>query len=201
MRRYRAPFVRLNAGTGIWTIVDRHVTPERWQCSDLDRHRLFPFMCVPGTVANRAYSACEYLLARAAHTCRLSGATLAVFTIPHPSQLTASGRARLAAASGRPEECDARLPDLRLGACCVALGLPFVSGQDHLTRSDYKRREGIHWNARGHRRVAMVLRELAVRISAATSAERQSALASHAGRPIAIAPSQWASGGTGSSVR
>jgi hypothetical protein len=37
-----------------------------------------------------------------------------------------------------------------------------VAGMSYLTRRDYKRREGIHWNRRGHRRMAMILRTLVV---------------------------------------
>ena len=166
MRRYRAPFVRPNRLSGQWEIVDDHVTPERWTCSDLDKRRLFPIMCVPGPIAEQAYSACEYLVERAWTVCLASGARLAVLTIPHPMQLTADGVAQLAALSGRPEACDENLPDRRLAASCERFGVPFVAGKSHLSRADYKRREGIHWNERGHRRIAGVVRHLATSIRA-----------------------------------
>lgn len=160
MRQYRAPFARRTPAGG-WEIADAHITSQRWTCSDLDRRRLFPLMCVPGPVAERAYAACDYLLERAATVCAAVGARLAVLTIPHPMQLTAAGVAQLAASSGRPEATDADLPDRRLAAMCERLAIPFVAGKRHLSRADYKRREGIHWNERGHRRVAMIVREFA----------------------------------------
>ncbi len=35
-----------------------------------------------------------------------------------------------------------------------------VAAKKRLSRADYKRREGIHWNERGHRRVAALLGDL-----------------------------------------
>ena len=172
MRRYRAPFVRLDPVSRTWSISDRHVAPERWLCSDLDRRRLFPRMCVPGALADRAYAASEYLLTRAHDSCRLSGATLAVLTIPHPMQLSAAGLARLAALSGQPAACDPDLPDVRLARCCGTLGIPFVAGRAYLSPGDYKRREGIHWNERGHRRIATLLRGFAATVREGTAGTR-----------------------------
>jgi hypothetical protein len=83
-----------------------------------------------------------------------------VVSIPHPMQLTRRGVAELAALSGRPELCDENLPDRRIAECCRRRGVPMVAGKGHLSRSDYKRREGIHWNERGHRRMATVLGRL-----------------------------------------
>jgi hypothetical protein len=84
-----------------------------------------------------------------------------VVTIPHPMQLTPDGRSQLAALSGHPDICDANLPDSRLAASCARRQVPFLAGKDYLSRADYKRREGIHWNEQGHRRMAAVLREVA----------------------------------------
>jgi hypothetical protein len=160
MRKYRAPFVRRSAG-GAWEIVDAHVKSAAWTCSDLDRRRLFPHTCVPGPIADRAYAACDYLLGCAHAACIRVGAQLAVLTIPHPMQLTPKGIAELARLSGRPELCDAMMPDRRLAESCRQIGVPIVAGAHHLARADYKRREGIHWNEQGHRRVAAIVGRLA----------------------------------------
>jgi hypothetical protein len=160
MRQYRAPFVRPNGTPGQWMIVDQHIAPDRWQCSNSDVRRLFPRLCVPGPLADRAYSACQYLIERAARACDAAGGTLVVVTIPHPMQLTETGKTRLATLSGAPERCDAELPDRRIAESCSRAGIPMVAAKKYLTRSDYKSREGIHWNERGHRRVARLVQSL-----------------------------------------
>jgi len=92
--------------------------------------------------------------------CRGVGAHLVLVTIPDPIQLTVNGRLRLAALSGRPESCDENLPDRRIAANCLRHGVPFIAGKEYLSARDYKRIEGLHWNARGHRRMADVLRRV-----------------------------------------
>lgn len=159
MRRYRAPFVKPTRPGG-WEIVDRHLAPARWQCSNADVRRLFPRLCVPGPLADRAYSAADYLISRAAATCQRVGAHPVIVSIPHPMQLTPDGRARLVALSGRPDSCDPELPDRRLAQCCSRSGIAMIAASASLLRSDYKRREGIHWNRRGHRRVARIVEQL-----------------------------------------
>jgi hypothetical protein len=157
MRQYRAPFVRPAHAHGGWEIVGTHIGPVGWRCSNLDRQRLFAHFCVSGPLANRAYSAAEYLIGRAAASCRLAGAHLVVVTIPHPMQLTAGGLETLRAQSGRQELCDPALPDRRIAESCQQHGVPMIAGKDHLSARDYKRREGIHWNERGHRRMAKLV--------------------------------------------
>jgi hypothetical protein len=160
MRRYRAPFARYSAPHGGWEIADQHVGRDAWLCSDLDRRRLFARFCVPGPLADRAYSAAEYLVARAQAACSRVAAQLVIVTIPTPAQLTDVGRQRLAAASGSPRACDAALPDRRIAEACQRHGVGFVAGAHHLTDRDYKAREGIHWNERGHARMAKVLADV-----------------------------------------
>jgi hypothetical protein len=157
MRNYRAPFARLDPLHGGWTIVGRHLAPGKWEVSNLDARRLFSKFCVPGPLADRAYSACDYLIGRAARACHEAGAHLVMITIPHPMQLTKSGKAALAALSGAPGAYDADLPERRIAESCRRHGVPMIVGQQHLSRGDYKRREGIHWNHLGHRRMADLL--------------------------------------------
>jgi hypothetical protein len=75
-------------------------------------------------------------------------------------QLSAGGVATLAALSGNREQCDEELPDRRIAECCWKHGVAMIAGKGHLSLVDYKRREGIHWNERGHRRMAAVLDRL-----------------------------------------
>jgi hypothetical protein len=100
--RYRAPFVRPSRVDGRWEIVDGHVAPSPWECAQFGRQRILPQLCVPGSIAERAYAACEYLIGRGAAACQSVGAQLVLVTVPDPSQLTDRGRARLATLSGRP---------------------------------------------------------------------------------------------------
>lgn len=160
MVQYRAPFVRFDRASGRWDIVDEHVGPRKWTCSNLDTKRLFPGFCVPGPRADRAYGAAAYLIGRAQQVCQQAGATLVLVTIPHSTQLTESGRAELASLSGSPARCDAGLPDRRIAEACGRYAVPMVAAKERLGRGEYKRREGIHWSARGHRRIADLLAEL-----------------------------------------
>jgi hypothetical protein len=159
MRQHRAPFVRLDDRCG-WEIYDKHLGLSKWGCSNSDVRRLFPLMCVPGPLADRAYSACDYLIDQAGVSCAQVGARLVVVTIPHPLQLTESGVGELAKLSGSPELCDENLPDRRIAEYCLRHGVPMIAGKGRLSRRDYKRREAFHWNERGHRLVAEMLGEL-----------------------------------------
>ena len=49
--------------------------------------------------------------------------------------------------SGNPDACDENLPDRRIAESCQRHGVPFIVGKDHLSARDYKRIEGLHWNA------------------------------------------------------
>jgi hypothetical protein len=111
-------------------------------------------------LADHVYSACDYLIDRAQRSCREVGAHLVVTTIPHPMQLTRTGLAKLARLSGKPEMCDTDHPDRRVAESCRRYGVPLIIGKEYLTRGDYKRREGIHWNQQGHRRMARLLGRL-----------------------------------------
>jgi hypothetical protein len=75
-------------------------------------------------------------------------------------QLTRAGLATLAERSGRPDAFDPGAPDRRFAECCTRHGVEMVAAAPFLSARDYKLREGIHWNARGHRRMAALLRRL-----------------------------------------
>jgi len=196
MRQHRTPFVRFDDQHGRWEIVDTHLERAEWAASNSDVRRLFPRMCTPGPLADRAYSACDYLIERAQASCAQVGAQLVLVTIPHPMQLTKRGVAQLATLSGSPELCDENLPDRRFEESCRKHGVPMVAGMRYLSRSDYKRREAFHWNEQGHRRIAEVLGELYTSFSSGTldqdlprrrekSVERHLGVGSgHLGRPV-----------------
>jgi len=158
MRHYRAPFLRPLADRSGWEIVSDHISPEPWTASQTtSRLTMLAAFCVPGRIADRSYSACEWLLQRANALCQEHGAQLAVMSVPHRALLTEEGCSQLAALSPAPEHFDPSLPDQRIGAACNRLEIPFVAGRDVFTYTDYKEREGIHWNSRGHRRMSELL--------------------------------------------
>jgi hypothetical protein len=155
---YRSPFTKRMVNG--WEIETRHVTSKPWQCSEWGRTRLLPHLCVPGPIPERVYGAADYLVGRAAAACHKVGAHLVLLTVPDPTQLTAAGRAALAARSGQPELFDENVPDRRLAESCQRFGVTFVAGKDHLSNREYKRIEALHWNERGHRRMSNVLAHL-----------------------------------------
>lgn len=186
MRLYRTPFVK--ATPRGWEIVTRHLKPEKWECSNLVIRRLMANFCVPGPLADRAYDACDYLVERADEACRAAGAQLLVVTIPYPMQLTSEGRAVMARRSGAPALFDAGLPDKRIAAVCARHGVESISGRDFLTIAHYKQREGMHWNRRGHRRVARLLAEAYARFTAETRNNAGRAFGSRPGSTMAAQP-------------
>jgi len=154
---YRSPFVRPSRQRGEWEIAQQHVGPSPWRWSVWGGKRLLPYLCAPGPLADRVYAGCDYLIRRAAAACSRVGAQLVLVTIPDPTQLTVEGRATLAALSGSLDACDADLPDKRIAESCHRHDVPLIVGKDHLSGLDYKPIEGLHWNARGHRRMAEVI--------------------------------------------
>jgi hypothetical protein len=154
---YRSPFVRPSRQGAAWEIAQDHIGPAEWRCSVWGGKRLLPYFCVPGPLADRTYTGCDYLIGRASTACRRVGAQLVLVTIPDPSQLTAEGLAKLATLSGSPDSFDGDLPDKRFAECCTRHGIPIVIGKDHLSAPDYKPLEGLHWNPRGHRRMSDVI--------------------------------------------
>lgn len=161
MWHYRAPFVRLSHADGEWEIASEHVNSTHWKTSIPGRKRLLPYLCAPGPIADRVFAGSDYLISRASAFCNRTGAQLALVTCPDPSQLTPAANAQLAALSGNePGSCDASLPDRRIAESCERYGVTYIAGMNHLSQRDYKRIEGLHWNARGHRRMADVLGRL-----------------------------------------
>lgn len=159
MKGYRTPFVR-ESDTGGWEIVTEHVRREPW-AFPLRRPNTEYFIeiCRPSYLSQRVFSACAFLLERAAAVCQKHGARLTVMTIPDLSAMNQRIYAGLLEDSGI-EDYDPDLPDRRIGQLAERLAVPFLALKDHLEPEDYLT-EDVHWNARGHRHVAAVLRDLA----------------------------------------
>jgi hypothetical protein len=160
---YTTPFVRQVNGTGQWEIVTHHVIRSKaYKPSGPSPY--YPFLahvCTPGPISDRAYSASDYLIDEAKAICDQSGAILVVMTIPNKHQLSPSGVSFLASHMYNAPKLDPGYPDLRIGEACQRLGIRFIALRDYLTPGDYKVRD-VHWNEKGHRKVAEILDEIYV---------------------------------------
>ncbi|HEY6104165.1 MAG TPA: SGNH/GDSL hydrolase family protein [bacterium] len=160
MGSYRTPFVR-NAKDGLgWEIVTSHLRPRAWRIGPgrHDWRRGLASLYGPTFLAQRAYSACDFLLGEAKKICDGAGAHLVVCTIPSPSAL-GERASRLKRYSEQPESFDPGFPDQQIGELCRARGISFIAGTRHITLSDYNRPDD-HWTERGHRRMAEVLQRI-----------------------------------------
>jgi len=163
---YRMPFVREVNGTGDWEVVSNHVDPSMWQYASVDLRRVernyygkLAELCSETFLSERAYPACEFLLRQGRDVCKAVGARIVVMTIPETTQLSQRGIERLSSLAPNGNSVDPDLPDRRIREICARLNIPFVALKDHLNLGDYKTLD-CHWNQRGHRRTAGVLREL-----------------------------------------
>lgn len=165
MYHYRMPFVREVNGAGSWEIVTSHVSPVKWPYTSTRFRdytlwdRLLGDIHSPSFLAQRAYSACEFLIGKGSDICNRAGARLLVMTIPDPLPLSEGGLQRLFAQGVDPKAFDPDLPDKRIGEICSTLGVPFVAGRSYLDASHYKTRDP-HWNEKGHQQVASLLSTL-----------------------------------------
>ena len=162
MYHYRMPFVREINGTGRWEIVTSHVSPVKWPYTSARFRdftlwdRLLADIHSPTFLAQRAFSACEFLIGKGNDICRRAGARLFIMTIPDPLTLSQRGLRRMFSRGADPNSFDPDLPDKRIGEICSQLGIPFVAGRNHLQAQYYKTRDP-HWNEKGHQRVAELL--------------------------------------------
>ncbi|MFB3817877.1 MAG: hypothetical protein ACE147_09460 [Candidatus Methylomirabilales bacterium] len=186
MSGYRTPFVRRLEGGAAWEIVREHLSPATWRASDSLRSRnwyaTLAALHRDTFLAERAYSACAFLLDAGARLSRQAGFSLAVMTVPAPLALAgpeAEGPGWRYRAVMDPE-----LPDRRIRAICDDLGLPFVPLMKRLSLADYKRQDD-HWTEDGHRRVAAVLAELPAALAAAPAPAPAAPAAPPAAVPVA----------------
>ena len=166
MYRYRMPFVREINGTGGWEIVTSHVRPAQWPYTSARFlhdstlwERLLADVHSPTFLAQRAFSACEFLIREGRDICRRAGAQLLVMTIPDPLTVSPRGVLRLFSRGVDPGTFDPDLPDQNISEICAKFGVPFVAGRRYLTACHYKTRDP-HWNEKGHRQVADLLSSL-----------------------------------------
>jgi hypothetical protein len=160
LEQYRAPFVRRPNGVGEWEIVTSHVGPARWPMSvDGSGNEKFLEAFGAGLQSQRAYSACEFLIAQGKNICDSAGAPLVVMTIPWLVQLNEAEWRQRVSRLKNLETFDRDLPDKKLGQICARVGVPFVAGKTYLNARDYIAQEG-HWNESGHRRIARAMADL-----------------------------------------
>ena len=158
--RYRTPFVRSRDHGAGWEIITEHVRTEPWPFDP----RSWNFnrvgeVCSPTFRAERAFSACDYLIGRARDACESAGARLAVVGVPDVQLLDPTRRNRFRRRAPDPAHFDPRLPDRRLREICEGRGIPFVSLSEVLEVHDHLLND-CHWTPRGNLRVARVLERL-----------------------------------------
>jgi hypothetical protein len=159
MSGYRTPFVRLARGSNEWEIVTSHLRADRWTVSSGSLRRLNSAVYGRSYFAERAYGACEFLIAKASELCRQVGARLVIVSIPTPFALTPTAVEEARQKWKGVREIDPEFPDQELRAICAKLGVPFVALMCSFVREDYKERDD-HWTESGHQKVATLLREL-----------------------------------------
>ena len=152
---YRMPFVRRVPPDGKWHIVTHHVSRDKWPLPQgkRDFRRELVELCAPTCMAERAYSACEFLIREGSNICSQADARLAIMTIPSRHMLSPTGLEILASYG---LDVDVDRPDRRISTICRNLGVPFVPSKEVLKASDYRRYDP-HWNEDGHRRIAKLL--------------------------------------------
>jgi hypothetical protein len=161
---YRTPFVRNLNGGDEWEIVTSHVCPARWSFTSTSStqrpyYAMLARLCTPSTMAQRAYSACNFLIREAAALCKEAGAQLVVMTIPNKNQLSQHGHEFLVSHLGEVDGFDPNIPDQKIGAICVQWNVPFLAAKTFLGADDYKELD-THWKEGGNQKVAKMLDHL-----------------------------------------
>ena len=157
--RYRTPFVRWRDDGKTWEIVTDHVSAEPWPFDARSWTSEIGELCSPTFVAERAFSACDFLVRRAASVCQSAGARLAVVGVPEVQLLDPRRRGRFRREASDPALFDPELPDRRLREICQRRDVPFAALSEVLEVRDHLLND-CHWTPRGHARVAGVLEEL-----------------------------------------
>ena len=114
-QHYRTPFVRKTSHAGDWQVITEHVSPARWpNQADPQYYERLAEICSATMLSERAYSACEFLIAEAQEICLAAQAKLVLMTIPDAVQLTPQGREKLANSAPDRGSFDAELPDKKI---------------------------------------------------------------------------------------
>jgi hypothetical protein len=165
MRHYRMPFVREIGEPQAWEIVKNHVDPSPWPLTigrsnvGMKYYEKLAELCAPTFLARRAYAACAFLIQQGRDICQGSGARLIVIGIPDVTQFSAQGVKQLQQLVPEGLCVDPDYPDMQLRQICQVAEVPFVTLKDHLRLEDHKIHD-VHWNEKGHKRVAEVLKRL-----------------------------------------
>jgi hypothetical protein len=161
MRRYRMPFVREVGAEGQkWEIVTTHVNPSPWDIGvNRDYYALLAEVCCDSTLANRAFSACDFLIGRAKALCDQASAQLIVVSLPDVLQIDPARRELLAAKAPDPDSFDVDRPDAALRAICAEHEVEFRTTRDVLTPRHFIEGD-VHWNRTGNQRMAEFLTEI-----------------------------------------
>jgi hypothetical protein len=158
--RYRMPFVRQIDDDGDWEIVSEHVSPKRWSLrEDRDYYGKLAEICCGTPLSSKAFGAARFLIRRGKRLCEEVDATLVVISLPDVLQLDTSRSHLLAKRASHPESFDVDRPDKALREICKQEEVRFASIKGFLKPSDYIYSD-VHWNARGNRRVADLIRAL-----------------------------------------
>src|SRR5690606_2738722 len=161
-RHYRTPFVRASGGGEGREIAKDPVRQAPWPFDPDPKgwgyDNKIAEVCTPSYQSDRAYSACAFLVERAASLCAEVGSPLAVVGIPDVDMLDPTRHARLRARSSKPDAFDPGLPDRRVRELCDGLGVPFLPLSGMLKVNDHLPND-CHWTPRGHRKVALALEE------------------------------------------
>jgi len=161
LQTYQSPFIRRVNGNGEWELVNDHLNGKDWHhTSGHFYYDALASFCAPTLLSERAYSACEYLIRAGGDVCRRAGAELAVLTIPSTKQLNEKGLKALLSYGAVDGSIDPDYPDKQIRRICRKCGVSFVAGKKYLNRGHYKKFESVHWNERGHRRVARLLEKV-----------------------------------------
>ena len=134
---YRRPFVRKATDGDGWEIFSGHVSTARWPYHSgreiNEHHEMLGNTYSASFIAERAYSACEFLINTANSELKRVGAKLVVVTVPDILELSDRGTRRLLLYSADPNSFDANYPHRRIRHICNALGVDFISAKDFLT--------------------------------------------------------------------
>ncbi|MGI9294083.1 MAG: hypothetical protein ACR2PS_08890, partial [Pseudomonadales bacterium] len=134
---YRMPFARVN-GSGGWQIETKHVNTSKWRSNpQRDYHAKLAEICSSTFLAERAYSACEFLIEEGRDLCRQVDAVLVVVSIPDITQISTERGQKLASLAPN-ESFDPDLPDKKIKAMCETLDVPFVTLRHYLGDEHHK---------------------------------------------------------------
>jgi len=156
MDGYRVPFVRKN-GAGEWVLENRHLNNEKWRIpSPLLAHEALIELSLPTFLSKRVREASSYLVTEGRDCCRSVNARFSIALVPDISELSRQRIARALATHPDAQHYDPAVPDRIMAEVCQELGVGYLSLRSHLVSEDYWPND-VHWNRRGHVRVARAL--------------------------------------------